>query len=92
VPPKVKSSTVTISIREKPGLTITVDKTSGYVGDTFTFTGYYTIDGKPYPDREIVLYKDGVEIGRTKSDIDGAWTIKWTADSAGTFTFYAEGL
>ena len=88
----VTSGTVTVEVLAVPGLTLTlgVDKDRGYVGETFTFYGTYTMDGAPVPYVTVTLYKDGAPVGSATTAPDGSYTIPWRADAPGTFTFYAE--
>lgn len=78
-------------------LSIAVNKTVGYVGDSFTFTGrlmgFDPMAGSPFavPNAVVNFYHNGVKaIGAFKTDSLGYYSIPWTASSAGTHVFYTE--
>lgn len=71
-------------------LTLTVDKTTGYIGDTFGFSGYFTQDGAAIVETYVTLYRDGVAVGTAVTDSRGFYSISWVADVTGTFTFHTE--
>jgi len=71
-------------------LTINVDKESGYVGETFTFTGNLTLNGSPVEGVIVKLFKNGVEVGSDVTASDGTYEISWIADEAGTYDFHSE--
>jgi hypothetical protein len=74
-------------------LTLNVDKSSGYVGDAFTFTGTLTQNGTPIAGATVTLYKDNVALSpSTTTDAYGNYAFQWTADTAGNHSFYAEGV
>jgi len=85
----VKSSYITVTIGEVT-LTISVDKTEGRVGDTFTFTGNLSWDGEPIGFIPITLYVNGVAVGTGETDAYGNYRIAWTPTEAGTYTCYTE--
>lgn len=70
-------------------LTLTVDKTEGYVGDTFTFSGTFTITGKKLG-HTVYLYRDDVNVGSGTTDAHGDYSIPWTADVVGAHNFHTE--
>ncbi|MEM2386105.1 MAG: Ig-like domain-containing protein [Candidatus Bathyarchaeia archaeon] len=70
-------------------LTLNVDKTSGYLGDVFTFTGTLTQNGTPVSGATVTLYKDDVALSPpTVTDEYGNYSFQWTADTAGNHSFY----
>lgn len=81
---------VTVYAAPVPELSVNVDKTTGYIGDTFTFFGTHVQDTTPVPGAEIILYKNGVEVGRSITDAAGGYSILWIADVEGTFSFHTE--
>jgi len=81
VPPEAEAS-----------LSINVNKTQGYPGEIFMFSGLY-LDGSgdPLPTGQVVtLFQDGVNVGQGTTDVDGQWLVTWTASNMGSFSFYAE--
>lgn len=82
---------VTVYPRVYYTLSISSDKSSGYVGDSFTFGGNFRYNGNPVSGATVRLLRDGVEVGRTTTDSAGNWSIRWTADFEGMYTFVAEG-
>jgi len=89
----VSSSRITITVypKVKYTLSISVDRNSGYVGDTFNFSGTFSYNGTPVSGARVALLRDGIEIDSTYTGTNGSWKISWTADREGTFTFQAEG-
>lgn len=87
---QVTSPTVSITVSElwKYYLDLTVDKTSGNVGDVFTFhvRSWSSVGGWSTP---VDLYKNAIKVGSGRTD-GGVCDIPWTADEAGTFSFHAE--
>jgi len=74
-------------------LTLEVDKTKGYVGDTFTFYGTLTGNGTPVPEATVTLYKNGVSTGLSDTtDVNGNYSISWQSDEIGSFSFYTEAV
>jgi hypothetical protein len=88
----VKSRSVTISVSAPTVyLDLNVDKTSGRIGDTFTFYGNYMVDGSPVKGARISLVLEGVgEAAYGYTTTEGYYSIQWRADRAGTLTFHAE--
>ena len=90
-----KSPDVTITILETPTttptLTLTVDKTTGYVGDSFIFTGNLSYDGTTMPGITITLYNGLLSTGLTGvTDADGNYAITWVADAVGSVSMHTE--
>jgi hypothetical protein len=74
-------------------LTLNVDKTSGYVGDIFTFTGNLTQNGTAIAGATVTLYKDNVALSpSTTTDQYGNYAFQWVADTPGNHSFYAEAV
>jgi hypothetical protein len=74
-------------------LTLNVDKTSGYVGDVFTFTGTLTQNGTPISGATVTLYKDDMALSpSTTTDANGNYAFQWVADTPGNHSFYAEAV
>ena len=74
-------------------LTINVDKTKGYIDETFTFSGTLTENGTPISGATVTLYKDNVSTGLTDvTDENGNYSIPWTADEIGSHEFYTEAI
>jgi hypothetical protein len=74
-------------------LTLNVDKSSGYVGDVFTFTGTLTQDSTPIAGATVTLYKDNVALSpSTTTDQYGNYAFQWVADTPGNHSFYAEAV
>ncbi len=71
-------------------LTIECDKTTGNMGDTFSFYGTFMIRKKPMADVEVALYRDEVKVGAAKTTYLGTYTILWKADVAGEIRFHTE--
>lgn len=69
-------------------LTLNVDKTRGYLGDVFTFTGTLTQNGTPVSGASVTLYKNDVALSLTTTDDNGNYAFKWTADTVGSHSFY----
>ena len=93
----VKSPSISLAIEESPMayvLTITVDKTTGVVGDTFQFVGVLGYDSEPVIGERINLVLEGVGVVGTTttrtSPIPGYYSISWVADRAGALTFHTE--
>lgn len=87
----VRSPTVYIEVSTVPveALSISVSPTSGYVGDTFTFSGRLTRDGVGVAGRVVSLHGlPGISTGAT--DSGGNYSIPWVASEAGSFSVYAE--
>jgi len=79
-----------ISFFKLPILTLNVDKTVGYVGDPFTFSGTLTSNGSPVSGSTVTLYKNSDAVGSDITDENGAYSIIWIADSVGEFNFYTK--
>jgi len=88
-PIAVPSPAVTITVVDA-SLSLSVEPTEGVIGDTFIFSGLLLVNGVPHPGATVSLYRNGVLVGSTLTDIDGRWTIEWSADVSGVLTFYAE--
>jgi len=88
-PVTVESPVVTIMVVDA-SVSITVDKREGIIGDVFTFSGTVLVNGVGTPGVPVMLYRDGVVVGSAVTDVGGIWSIPWTADVSGTFTFHAE--
>ena len=74
-------------------LTINVDKTTGYLGDVFTFYGTLTSNGTPISGATVTLFKDDVSTGLTDiTDENGNYSIPWESDQLGNHTFYTEAV
>jgi hypothetical protein len=72
-------------------LTLNVDKSSGYIGEVFTFTGTLTQNGTPIAGATVTLYKDDVAMTpSTTTDTYGNYAFQWTADTPGNHSFYSE--
>lgn len=88
----VVSPTVTVTIHAVPvpSLTITVDKTTGYPGDTFYFTGNFTQNGTPIVGKTVTLYRNGLSVGSVATDGFGDYLIGWVANVEGSLVFHTE--
>lgn len=74
-------------------LTLEVDKTQGYIGDTFIFYGTLTGNGMPISGATVTLYKDDVSTGLSDTtDDNGNYSIPWTADEVGSHNFFTEAV
>lgn len=72
-------------------LTINVDKTTGYIDETFVFYGTLTQNGTPISGATVTLYKNNVSTGLTDvTDESGNYSIPWTADEVGSHNFFTE--
>jgi hypothetical protein len=72
---------------------LNVDKSSGYVGDVFTFTGTLTQDSTPISGATVTLYKDDVAMTpTTTTDANGNYAFQWVADTPGNHSFYSEAI
>lgn len=72
-------------------LSIMVSPMSGYVGDTFTFSGHLTENGSPVAGVAVRLVKEGYGVvGSGVTGGDGRYSIGWTANAAGLFGFHME--
>ena len=90
---QVQSPPIVITITASPNLNLLVDKTSGYPGDTFQFTGRYLDgDGTPLEGRIVTLYEGGSNVGTSLTRLPvGEWgPISWVAPAEGSYSFYAE--
>ena len=87
-----QSPTLQITVYAGPALTITVDKTAGYIGDIFTFQGTYkNVGGVPLVGYEVFLFVNGVQQGvASVTNAQGMWQKQWSPIVAGTFSIYAE--
>jgi len=80
-PPK----TVTVKPPPPPSepttLTLETDKDVYESGETINITGQltFTSDGAPLPNREITIYRNGEEIGKTTTDSEGKYSFQTTA-------------
>ena len=89
----VKSRTISVTIEEMAySLSISVAPTSGKVGDLFTFGGGLLLDGGAVEGVTVnlVLEETGEAVGTDTTNVDGNWTVFWTADRGGTLHFHAE--
>lgn len=88
----VVSPTVTITIHAVPvpSLTINVDKTSGYLGDVFTFSGVEMQNGTSVPGSTISLFRNATLVGTAVTDGAGNYVIPWTANVEGLLSFHTE--
>lgn len=88
----VISPTVTITVHAvpAPSLTLTVDKTDGYIGDTFTFMGTFLQNGTPVSGASITLYQNGLVAGSATTNGAGGYSIPWVATMEGMLTFRTE--
>ncbi len=88
----VVSPTVTITIHAVPisSLTLVVDKTAGYLGAVFSFSGVEMQNGTPVSGATINLFRNGVVVGNGVTDVAGNYVIPWTADVEGILSFYTE--
>jgi len=70
-------------------LSLAVDKTEGYRGDVFTFSGQLVKSGtrKGYT---VTLFKDSFSVGSGLTDARGNYTVPWTSDAVGSYTFHSE--
>ena len=74
-----------------PSLTLVVNKTAGYIGDTFTFSGFYRDgEGSPLVGYETNLVVNGSIRGSAATGADGSYSIQWTPTAKGTYDIYAE--
>ncbi len=72
-------------------LTLNVDKSAAYTGETLTFTGTLTQNGTPISGATVTLYKDGEALyPPTTTDANGNYAFQWTADTAGKPNFHTE--
>jgi hypothetical protein len=87
----VRSPTVTVSVLGLPTLTISVNKTTGYTGDTFNFSGKLTrADGTAVSGYTVTLYRDTTVAGTGTTDSSGNYKISWVANVAGSLYFHTE--
>ena len=89
----VKSPTVTITVEKKKKYTLDIDVSpkSGFMGDTFVFSGLLLINGSPVSGQVIDLNLKGV--GKVKSGstgVDGDYLISWKSDRVGKLNFHAK--
>lgn len=77
---------------QEVNLILSVDKTSGKIGEVFTFIGQLTVDGVPIPSAVPIRWvKNEVSIGQTTTDpITGKFGLQWIATENGSFNFYVE--
>lgn len=94
---QTRSPSIAISVQEVPrtyALTINADRTSVTRGEVISFTGFITWarngEGGSISGTTMYLYRDNIRVGETISNPDGSYRIRWTADVAGSFTFYTE--
>jgi len=73
-------------------LTLNVDKTTGYIGDIFTFSGALTSDGVGVGGVTATLFRDSLSVGSAVTASDGTYTIPWTANVVGTYDFHTEAV
>ena len=100
--PLAISDTVTIIVEAAPppppppptySITLTVDKTSGRVGDTFRFSGSVTA---PYGRYEVWVVDatekvlGRIDVGVMTGGVPVSYAVNWVADEAGTFIVHAE--
>jgi len=81
---------VTVYAIPVPSLSLSVDKTSGYPGDTFNFMGNFAQNGTPVVGETVTLYRNGVLVGSATSDGVGDYLIPWVADIEGALSFHTE--
>ncbi|MBW2675354.1 MAG: carboxypeptidase regulatory-like domain-containing protein [Deltaproteobacteria bacterium] len=96
----VRSRELTITVRERlvrwePVLLFNVDKTEGYVGDTFKFYGWlqyeFEEESRPIPNRIVELFIDGIgRVASTTTDANGYYEFSWIPTEPGTYRVYAE--
>jgi len=86
------SSKVGIMVASTPvaSLTIMASPTSVYVGNNVTFSGKFTLDGKALAEKTVRLLKNGIQTKSTLTDTNGNYSMVWTADIAGSYSFWAE--
>jgi hypothetical protein len=78
-------------VKEAPSLTLSVDKTSGYVGDTFTFEGVYKDgQGEPLSGYVVNLMINGINGGSATTGGDGSYSVQWIPTAMGNYSIYAE--
>ena len=73
-------------------LTLLVDKTTGYPGDTFTFSGVLTENGSPLAGELVTLYDQFGMVGTDVTDVNGEYIIEWTPWLIGSYSLYVEAL
>lgn len=73
-----------------PTLQLSVSPRNGQIGDTFMFTGVYSVNGTAQPLRSIRLFLDSEQVGSDTTDTLGQYQISWIADRAGTLPFHSE--
>ena len=96
----VRSDTLTISVTSpvEYHLSITVDKTEGFVGDTFRFSGYLMMydpavgRSVPVTLTEVSLYIEGEEVGSDVTDSQGRYSIDWIPQEAGIYHAHTEAI
>lgn len=71
-------------------MTFGANRTTGNVGDTFTFTGVVTLGATPQSGIPVNLYRNGALVNSATTDATGAYTFSRTESVAGSFTYYAE--
>jgi len=88
----VVSPPVTITVHAVPAefLTLEVDKTEGYLGDTFTFSGTFMQDGTPVTGATVTLYRNTAVAGSAVTNGAGNYVIPWVADVEGFLSFHTE--
>jgi len=94
----VRSRELTITVQEritwKPVLLFNVDKTEGYVGDTFTFYGWlqyeFEEESRPIPNKTVSLWIDYEVIDAVLTDENGYYEFKWTPKAPGTYRAWTE--
>jgi len=88
----VISPTVTITVHAipVPTLSLSVDKTDGYLGDVFTFYGVLMQNGAPVAGTTISLFRNATAVGSGGTDGAGNYSIPWTADVEGLLSFHTE--
>lgn len=88
----IVSPTVTITVHAVPAaqLTINLDKTEGYLGDTFNFSGVFMQNGTPVPGGTVTLYRNTAVAGSAVTDGAGNYVIPWVANVEGFLSFHTE--
>lgn len=88
----VVSPVVTITVHAVPAaqLTLQVDKTEGYLGDTFNFSGVFMQNGTPVPGGTVTLYMNTTVAGSAVTDGAGNYVIPWVANIEGFLSFHTE--
>jgi hypothetical protein len=73
-------------------LTITVDKSTGYVNDPFNFSGAFKTGQGAVGLSSVRLVRDTVDVGGDITLPDGTYNVKWIADIAGSHSFHTQAF